>query len=1083
MDPWTADFLANLAADLASSMLNAAGRRVRDTLHAPEAQQALQRSVKNGLAALLLTANPKDADEAALLDDIFRRFLRDPDVARAFGSLLQGHLPDMEELRYLFHAAGYDVDTLPAISFEEAMLAFEAAFVESAVQEPALQGTITAAHSLVQTRIQRDLLKEVQGLLAFLQENIDGLVGIRANTIIAENVVSGQQTYQMSGTLPGVKPPDWERHYLQTLLSLCDPLDVAQIDETYVERGTESGVHISDVFTTLFLERTYRHEEESVAEALTPKSGERIQRPSEGFKELIPIQAVEAIAALERLVILGRPGGGKSTLVNYCTGQLARRRLGGPAHDLPGWGEHFNLLPVRIILRRFAAWLSEETPCGTAGHVWDYLEHQLTQAGCREFFPLLKRTLLEDGGLIFFDGLDEVSASDAACKRTAIKEAIVAFAQPLDKCRIVVTCREYAYQRGDDWQLPEPDFPVVELALFKLEQIRDFAQTWYAVLGPQKGWDAERCRDEAHNLYRAVKALPHLRELAQYPLLLTLMAQVHGRDGYLPQDRADLYERAVNLLLAHWENRIVREQNGSRKVEPSIIMRLGIRLTTLRKALEAVAFKAHERQERQPDRGERPADIPRDELREALYEALGSLDFAEQVIAYVQQRAGLLQALETATYAFPHRTFQEYLAARYLMRQAEFDQLLRERVHRDPTWWREVFLLAAGSSRDTPRVISDLVDRVLALYQGPETTITPERIVWARLAAQALVETRFEEQVAAEDVPGRYTRTYQDVQQWLVASIRADQKLNPKERAAAGNRLAPLGDPRFRADAWYLPDEPLLGFVKIPEGPFLMGSDPRQDEQAYGDEQPQHERTLSTYYIARYPVTVAQFRAFVQASGHRPDTERCLEGVNNHPVVYVTWHDAVAYCQWLTERLQTWRDTPEPLATLLREKGWVMTLPSEAQWEKAAAAEPRLGSSSQRSELLAAKQRYPWGDAPDPNRANYHDTGIGTTSPVGCFPSGASPYGIEDLSGNVWEWTRSRCRSRWGDNLQAAFFVYPYDRSDGREDMSIKDTNRVLRGGTFDNRGRSLRCACRLGNDPFHRTPFNGFRITLSGPS
>ncbi|MGE0680805.1 MAG: formylglycine-generating enzyme family protein [Candidatus Binatia bacterium] len=87
----------------------------------------------------------------------------------------------------------------------------------------------------------------------------------------------------------------------------------------------------------------------------------------------------------------------------------------------------------------------------------------------------------------------------------------------------------------------------------------------------------------------------------------------------------------------------------------------------------------------------------------------------------------------------------------------------------------------------------------------------------------------------------------------------------------------------------------LLGFVEIPAGPFLMGSNPQQDEQAYENEQPQHAVTLSRYYIAKYPVTVAQFRAFVELSRYRSQGKGGLDGLANHPVVYVSWYDARAH--------------------------------------------------------------------------------------------------------------------------------------------------------------------------------------------
>ena len=153
--------------------------------------------------------------------------------------------------------------------------------------------------------------------------------------------------------------------------------------------------------------------------------------------------------------------------------------------------------------------------------------------------------------------------------------------------------------------------------------------------------------------------------------------------------------------------------------------------------------------------------------------------------------------------------------------------------------------------------------------------------------------------------------------------------------------------------------------------------------------------------MARYPVTVAQFEAFVQASGYKPGNEDCVRGLPNHPVVWVSWHDALAYCEWLTARLREWPETPEPLAHVLRAAGWCVTLPSEAEWEKAA-----RGSDG---------RRYPWGDDPDPNRANYDETGIGKTSAVGCFPGGVSPHGVEEMSGNVWS-GRAVCGGQSGTN-------------------------------------------------------------------
>lgn len=410
------------------------------------------------------------------------------------------------------------------------------------------------------------------------------------------------------------------------------------------------------------------------------------------------------------------------------------------------------------------------------------------------------------------------------------------------------------------------------------------------------------------------------------------------------------------------------------------------------------------------------------------------------MIEAVKLRAGLLLELAPEVFGFPHRTFQEYLAGAYLASEGDFARRAAS-LAGEGARWREVILLAVGR---LVYVSGDLVQPLALVSElcpaaGPGDTEVGWRKAW--LAGEVLNE------IAPERVLGyALGRELRERVPARLADLIRGGRLTPRERAAAGVTLARLGDPRLRPDAWYLPAEPLLGFVEVPEGEFLMGSDPDRDTGAHADERPQHPVKVRRYFIGCYPVTVAQFAAFVESSGYPPSDRNCLRrGLANHPVALMTFDDALGYCDWLGKTLRDWDETPEPLAGLLRGGDYRLTLPSEAEWERAA-----RGPNG---------HLYPWGDdPPEPRHANYRDTGIGGTSPVGSFPDGASACGCLDMAGNVWEWTRSL----WGRCREKPDFGYPYASGDGREDLAAgRDTLRVLRGGAFGNGVSSLRCAYR----------------------
>jgi len=244
------------------------------------------------------------------------------------------------------------------------------------------------------------------------------------------------------------------------------------------------------------------------------------------------------------------------------------------------------------------------------------------------------------------------------------------------------------------------------------------------------------------------------------------------------------------------------------------------------------------------------------------------------------------------------------------------------------------------------------------------------------------------------------------------------------------------------------PFEPEM--VLIPAGEFLMGSDLEKDKGASDGEQPQHTLHLPDYSLAKTPVTNDQYAAFVAGTGQDPPEHweggKPPSGKGDHPVVHVTWHDAVAYCRWLAEA------TGKPYR-----------FPSEAEWEKGArGTDGRI---------------YPWGDKWDSRRCNSKEGGAGDTTPVGAYPDGVSPYGLLDMAGNAWEWTLSL----WGKDWERPDFEYPYKPEDGRENLEAGDSIlRVLRGGSFLNSGRLVRCARRYRLFPGYRFRSYGFRVVLA---
>jgi formylglycine-generating enzyme required for sulfatase activity len=789
-----------------------------------------------------------------------------------------------------------------------------------------------------------------------------------------------------------------------------------------------------------------------------------------------------------RLVVLGSPGTGKSTLLDYLvlvfTGTVRhplRERLGRP-------------FPLIARLREL----------GTEGS--ESLTALLAKSSPVRQIPAgyPERWLKRGGCIVLLDGLDEVL--DETRHARAVEE-IKSLVGDYPDNHYVVTCRVAG------WHIQLPGFRTYEIQPFTGDDVRRFLGFWYREvlrsqevnrLGssppPGKVEEAERRAYEeagrrADALWESLAGNESLLRIAATPLLLSLMTLVHyHRVTDLPKGRAELYERCVDILLDLWDRQDKRLQL------PEVPT-----LKEKRMVLETIAF--HYLKEDLLE-----ADLPTlTGLVEPLLPRIKATIAADRLIRQIWERSGILQEQRLDFVGFAHRALHDYLAAAYIV-EHERDPLLLERAGEER--WREVILIAAGlaPADRAARLVESLLAR--SGESGAELEmagLTLAEDVQLGDDLRAEVKKRLLDRLTREEAAGPFRRLVgallaadlQTARSWMEEELRGRDSQRQKRvlglllelgetqarpmasllvrlvgdgsgdegvraraaQALAGIRSSPDAETwraletarrgagalkRAANWAWCeLGRGEDLGLVKVPAGEFLMGS---KEGEGHSGERPQHSLYLPTFYIGKGPVTVEQFRSFLSESGaDRKDFEH-RNAIADHPAVEVSWLEALAFAEWHG-----------------------LGLPSEAEWEKAArGADGRL---------------YPWGNEWKPGCANTREYWRAdaakllawlarssrwsrqmTTTPVGKFsPQGDSPYGCTDMAGNILEWTRS-----------LGGYEHPYNSADGREDLQAsKESPRVLRGGAFNFGAALVRCAVRRGSNPTAHPRDVGFRVVL----
>ncbi len=839
-----------------------------------------------------------------------------------------------------------------------------------------------------------------------------------ANVIGSHNLVTLYRIYQMAPGKPRLTEAEFAKvlhNYLQWVRREYGHTRLHGLQNLQQTGALDKP--LTTIYTSLLVEHR---------PAVTPggEHDEHRQRPhAEEMAERAasePLDMAELLTLGERIAIVGRAGSGKTTYLSFVASTLAAALLGRPLDLRLQPPEPQGALPVPFLVPlRFWQVYREQcanvnryhTPeAGTLGGflLWFLRARYKNFDAAEDFFERLLRG--GHGCLLLLDGLDEVvEVAERRVVRDEV-ERLLTSQYPGNRC--LVTAREAGYRDAPFGG----DFVRCDVQSMTQEQIAALVGAWCEQIYVQPQDREVACED----LTTVISRLNREREqrgqpaLIDTPLLVTMVVSVKYSRRELPQERAKLYDACVDVILnSEYTGR--EDDAGARRS----VVSAGGPPDKQREWLSYLAFQMHRR-------GKAGASLDQDGVREILapvFKQRGELALLEPFLAAASHRGGLFEE-RGGRYEFTHLTFQEFLAAQFLARRwlQQPPDFLVQVVKRE--WWRETLLLTVGSL-DAPAPYEQREEFIEALC-------ILEGDMEARLAAAELAATGLRDLTDAE--PALTTQACER----LATLWRAEDFTTapPTVRLQAGNALAALGDERdFDA------------LVEIPAGPFWMGDD--EDARA----RPRHQVTLDAYRIGKYPVTVGQFRRFVEASGHGP-RGASLRGVPNHPVVTVTWHEARAYCRWLTE---VWRAAGKIGADE------VVRLPTEAEWEKAA-----RGTDG---------RRYPWGDAWDETRCNTSKSGLRSTTPVGMYPDGASPCGCLDMAGNVWEWTTSL----WGEDWQEPEYAYPYQADDGRENLDAgDDVWRVVRGGSFYNSRNDARCAYRLRNRPYYAWSNLGFRVVVS---
>lgn len=785
----------------------------------------------------------------------------------------------------------------------------------------------------------------------------------------------------------------------------------------------------------------------------------------------------------EALLILGDPGSGKSTSLAMFTAESARNWLKDRSSFLPIWVNLGTVTSgkrsdgVRLLLSGVPEVGIAVTRSGVEGG--DELNKYLTSM------------IVEGKALLLLDGLDEV-------KEHALTEVRSAISQVLglrNGTRVVATCRKFDYRQS----IPNRKIAIereLELLPYTPEEQKVYVERWYAAAVRIGRFTDTQAEELGWALIQELRA-EELAELGKSPLLLALLTLIHSEEAKLPDTRAVVCDRAITYMLADSAKWRIREAGSSTIASPPVLS-LAIEL----------AYRNHLAEEKTA--GDTISGVTVGLVNECASQicdvmaradttknAPSSNDLAGRLL----KSHGLLLDSGNSRFKFSHRSFQEFLAGQYYAAGAHDAEAISRgsSIH-----WREPFKLMAsfaGHEGENLFYILALIESLLAV-KGASSVAS------IQLGAEMLTEIgrrrlalRQFDKVLEEN--GLWERARAQISEQV-----EDAALSLAERERSASVLGLLGDPRFISDGESL--GPWSNLINVSAGPGNIGSSRLSESllsTSGGFLGGVRRMEFGPLSIGRYPVTNAEFRAFIEGDGYTNQEywqgelargwvsgdARVLELIRQHwlstlyehhakeirdgeidtgaseeessrrtsprlepyywsdrrfnqpnqPVVGINWWEASAFCAWAT---RMGHETDK------LDLDHVICLPSEFEWEYA-------------SRPSDDDRIYPWGDEWSEEKAHVSTNTLNMRqpAPVGIYLE-PWPGGPCDLAGNIWEWTAS--------------LHLPYsEEHDSRRLADDSLEERVVRGSSWYNSSIVAACSARAVDRSYNLFYDVGFRV------